>query len=113
MKSTLLVLLSASLSTLLMMGVAQAGGGSDSSGEGYHCYLFFEDLTSEPSRFAQAMMNEEDVVELIKKRNEYLDKYLFGEGMVLTGQKGNISLLACSRAGENCEICTDGEIIPF
>ncbi len=67
-------------------GTALAGGSADSSGDGFHCYLFFED----GGFFAQAMMNDEFPEEVVKKRDEFIEKYTIDEGLTLTAEIGNL-----------------------
>ena len=57
--------------------VALAGGASDTSGDGFHCYLFFSLPDGE---FAQAMVNDSDPDEVIKKVDEFIEKYEGDEG---------------------------------
>ena len=71
-----------------LAGTALAGGGSDTSGDGFHCYLFFED----GGFFAQAMMNDSSQDEVIKKRDEFIEKYTIDEGLTLTAEIGNLDL---------------------
>ncbi len=80
------------LATTLAASSALAGGASDSSGEGSHCYLFF----SFPNgRFAQAMVNDSKPAEVIKKTEEFLAKYE-GEGGTLELAIGNIAGTVCA-----------------
>ena len=67
---------------------ALAGGGSDTTGEGFHCYAFFT-FDDDPDKFVQAMINEEfaDVAE--EKINEVLDKYE-DEGATVAFLVGNV-----------------------
>ena len=74
-------------------GVAQAGGGSDTSGEGFHCYSFFE---LPDGSFAQVMVNDSDPDEVIKKVDEAIAKYEEEEGGNLVLSAGNIAGTGCS-----------------
>ena len=69
------------------MSTARAGGSSDTSGHGFHCYLFFE-LPDEA--FAQAMMNDSDADEVLKKADEFIEKYEDNEGGILAASIGNV-----------------------
>ena len=64
-----------------------AGGSSDSSGEGYHCYLFFE---FDDGTFAQVMANDSKDDEVLKKVDEFIYKYGYEEGGTLVLSVGNI-----------------------
>ena len=68
---------------------ALAGGSSDSSGMGTHCYLFFTGYGLAEGEFAQAMINDEDPDEVIKKIEEFLAKWASQE-FALTGDHGNV-----------------------
>ncbi len=52
---------------------ALAGGGSESTGEGFHCYLFF---TLPDQKFAQVMINDSDKAVVEEKVVEATVKYL-------------------------------------
>ena len=80
----------------LMVGIAMsmgtsgavAGGMSDSSGEGVHCYLYFTgnsipDELDTIGLFAQVMINDVDDTEVDKKIGEAVSK-LVNEGFELT-----------------------------
>ena len=90
MKKIFLALLISSLTTLFGSGSVLAGGTSDTSGEGYHCYMFFQEDSDDSEKFAQVMINDDKRREVHKKRNEFLDKYENDEDMVLTFQIGNV-----------------------
>ena len=70
-----------------------AGGSSDTSGDGYHCYLFFSLPDGE---FAQAIVNDSDPDEVIKKAEEFMEKYEDGEGMEYVTAVGNIEDSVCA-----------------
>ena len=80
--------------------VALAGGTSDTSGEGFHCYQFF---TLPGGQFAQAMTNDSDSSVVVQKLTEFLDKYVVAEGGTLTAAAGNVDecVFTCE---EQCEI---------
>ena len=78
--------IAAGISTVL------AGGSSDSSGEGFHCYLFF---TLPDGKFAQAMVNDSDPDEVIKKVEELIEKYAGDEEGTLDLSVGNIEDTLC------------------
>ncbi len=81
-------------------GGALAGGGSDTTGEGLHCYLFFDSFPGEPKKFAQAMVNEEDVGVIIEKIDEILFKYVDVEGAMLKLLTGNVEGVCPDRLSE-------------
>ena len=68
---------------------AQAGGSSDTSGDGFHCYLFFE-FPDNDNEFAQAMVNDSDRNEVLKKVDEFIDKYEGDEDGYLAQSIGNL-----------------------
>ena len=72
---------------------ALAGGSSDTSGDGFHCYLFFSLPKGE---FAQAMINDSKENEVIKKAEEFIDKYEGDEKGVLDLAIGNIDGTVCA-----------------
>ncbi len=74
------------------IGSVLAGGSSDSSGEGSHCYLFF---TLPDGKFTQAMVNDSDPDEVIKKAEELIEKYVGDEGGTLDLSVGNIEDTLC------------------
>ncbi len=67
---------------------ALAGGGSDTTGEGFHCYAFFT-FDADPDKFVQAMINEESADVAGEKINEILIKYA-DEGATLDLLVGNV-----------------------
>ena len=69
-----------------------AGGSSDTSGDGYHCYLFF---TLPDGTFAQFMANSSDPDEVVKKAQDSVDKYETDEG-------GELKFLILGNADEAC-----------
>ena len=69
-------------------GTAFAGGSSDSSGNGFHCYLFFSLPDGE---FAQAMVNDSLASEVTAKVDEFIDKYEVELGGVLDLATGNVA----------------------
>ena len=94
----------------LMLGLAMsigtspalAGGTSDSTGAGSHCYMFFFlDLTPGPDLFAQAMMNDTSPGVVIIKSNEMIEKYVTELGFVLTHDVGNVLHSYVDTAGTN------------
>ncbi len=101
-------------------GGALAGGGSDTTGEGLHCYLFFDSFPDEPDKFAQAMVNEQSVDVIIQKIDELLFKYEVAEGASLVLLTGNVPGVcgdacyapACTPEGGMCQFadpdCCDG-----
>ncbi len=95
------------------ISTALAGGSSDSSGDGFHCYLFFEDVDG---WFAQAMMNGDDSQEVLDSRNDFLVKYIDDEGLVLTAQIGNISgkgFPVCKQVNDpKCSCLGTGKRVP-
>jgi hypothetical protein len=78
--------------TVIGMGVALAGGSSDTSGDGFHCYLFF---SREDGKFAQAMANDSKPEEVLKKANEFIEKYELKEAYTLELSVGNIPGTVC------------------
>ena len=71
--------------------IAFAGGSSDTSGEGFHCYLFF----TFNGEFSQAMVNDSDPFEVIKKAEEFIAKYVDDEGGTLDLAVGNLEGTVC------------------
>ena len=72
---------------------ALAGGTSDSSGEGSHCYLFF---TLPEGKFAQAMVNDSEPDVVLEKVYELIEKYEGDEEGTLDLSVGNIEETLCS-----------------
>jgi len=64
--------------------------GPDTTGEGFHCYAFFDSFPDEPEKFAQAMVNEEDSLVIEEKIDEIIDKYTIDEGATLKLLTGNV-----------------------
>ena len=77
-------------------GTALAGGSSDASGDGFHCYLFF---SLPDGRFAQAMINDSIPEEVLMKAEECLAKYEDDEGGLLELAIGNIEDTLCASLG--------------
>ena len=69
------------------VGTALAGGSSDTSGEGDHCYLFF---TLPDGKFAQAMVNDSDPGVVLIKVDELIEKYEGDEEGTLALSIGSI-----------------------
>jgi hypothetical protein len=69
------------------ISTALAGGSSDTSGEGSHCYLFFE---LPDGKFAQAMVNDSEPDVVLYKVDELIEKYEDDEGGTLVLSIGNI-----------------------
>ena len=86
------------------IGTALAGGSSDTSGDGFHCYLFFSLGSGE---FAQAMVNDSDPNEVIYKVDEFIDKYVDSEGGELVLDVGNINGAVCA-PNDSLFVGTDG-----
>lgn len=103
MKKIFLALLISSLTVLFGSGSVLAGGTSDTSGEGYHCYMFFEDKAAHPKEFAQVMINDDKRREVHKKRIEFIEKYEDDEEMELTFQIGNVRDCSLFPEPEMCE----------
>ena len=87
MRKLLLALLVSGLAMAMSPGAAMAGGSSDSTGEAFHCYLFF-DLPDE--KFAQVMINDSEATVVVEKANEAIDKYELDELGILSIQTGNV-----------------------
>ena len=68
MKRLLLGLLISGLSVSVGTIGALAGGSADSTGEGFHCYLFFE--LADGESFAQVMINDSNSDVVVTKLNE-------------------------------------------
>ena len=79
----------AALVSAMFLGTsgAFAGGSSDTTGEGYHCYQFF----TLPKGFAQTMVNDEKPKEVQKKMDEFYEKYVDKEGGELSAVIGNVA----------------------
>ena len=77
------------------IGTALAGGSSDTSGDGYHCYLFF---SLPDGQFAQAMVNDSYSSEVMKKVDEFIEKYEYVEDGTLDLAIGNLE--GCQVEGE-------------
>ena len=73
--------------------VAVAGGSSDTSGDGFHCYLFFSLPGQE---FAQAMVNNSDRDEVVKKAEEFIEKYALEYGGQVDQILGNVRGSVCA-----------------
>ena len=74
-------------------GTALAGGSSDTSGDGYHCYLFF---SFDDEQFSQAMVNDSDPLEVLREVDEFIVKYVDEEGGLLDLAIGNIAGTVCA-----------------
>jgi hypothetical protein len=74
------------------IGTALAGGSSDTSGDGYHCYGFF---TLPGGTFAQFMANSSDPEELGDKAADAVAKY---EG----DEEGELKFLICGNSEYAC-----------
>ena len=84
-------LTAAAVLVLGFAGAAQAGGASDSSGDGFHCYMFFEkEQNGFGAPFAQVMINDSDDEEVEKKRTEAISKWVADFGLTLTAYVGNL-----------------------
>ena len=66
---------------------ALAGGTSDASGDGYHCYQFFE---LPDGNFAQVITNDSVEAVVTEKILEFLYKYEVSEGGKLKVSTGNL-----------------------
>ena len=104
MRKLLFALLVSAFAMSFGAGTALAGGASDSSGDGKHCYLFFVDQTGDSDWFAQAMINDD--AEVAKKACEFLQKYVGDEGFVLDLTAGNLGL------GAVREACRGTSVVP-
>ncbi len=93
------------------IGTALAGGSSDTSGDGYHCYLFF---SFPDGSFAQAMVNDSDPHEVHYKAEEFYTKYVDLELGTLKHAIGNIDYCA-PYAGADCQQserrCLNGQCV--
>ena len=99
MRRYLTVVMACAFATAIGVSAALAGGASDSSGEGSHCYLF---LSLPGGTFAQAMVNDSDPDEVLNKVWEFIDKYE-NEGGTLELAVGNIDDTVCApSAPEGC-----------
>ena len=106
MRRRCVIALTAAVFAIGVIGTALAGGSSDTSGDGFHCYLFFED----GGFFAQAMMNDTNQDEVIKKRDEFIAKYTIDEGLTLAAEIGNLDPGAgvCEAAAP---VCSEEDIL--
>ena len=104
MRKLLFALLVSAFAMSFGAGAALAGGASDSSGDGKHCYLFFVDL-NDTDWTAQAMMNGDDdddgdkPSDVAKKACEFIQKYVYDEGFNLEMTAGNLGLYEVQNAG--------------
>jgi hypothetical protein len=83
------------------IGTVFAGGSSDTSGEGYHCYLFF---TLPDGTFAQFMVNSSDILEIEIKVEDAENKYIDNED-------GDLSFILCGNAATVC-VATAADDVP-
>ncbi len=83
-------------------GTALAGGSSDTSGDGYHCYLFF-DLGGD--EFAQVMINDSDDFKVEEEVLKAIDKYEEEEGGILETSIGNLKKFALPDGRSVCGEC--------
>ena len=107
MRKLILALLVSGLAMSIGASGVFAGGASDTSGDGFHCYLFFE-LPDE--RFAQFMVNDSDAEVVFEKVAESFAKYagVGGEGGTLTVAAGDAGNCSCNLAPiEFPPICVD------
>lgn len=63
-----------------------AGGSSDTSGDGFHCYLFF---SLPEGQFAQVMVNDTDSAKVEEEVLKAIDKYVNVEGGTLEATTGS------------------------
>ncbi len=73
---------------------ALAGGASSTSGQGLHCYMFFDDCGKDNDEFAQAMINQDlgDKTEVMKIFGDFIIKYVEGDDKcVLAAAIGNVA----------------------
>ena len=89
MRKLLLALIVAGFAMPIGTNPALAGGASGSTGDGFHCYLFFVGFGGSDGLFAQAMMNDADQDEVKKVRDEFLTKAALDE-FALTFSVGNV-----------------------
>ena len=83
------------------VGTTLAGGSSDTSGDGYHCYGFF---ALPDGTFAQFMANASKEDELVDKVVDAFMKYLGDE-------EGEFKFLICGNADEACvATAAEGEV---
>jgi len=87
MTSYIIAIMSFVFAMMFGVNTALAGGASDSTGEGFHCYQFF---TLPDGKFAQAMTNDSDPAVVVEKFFEFNDKYVGKELGVLTVAVGNV-----------------------
>ncbi len=99
-----LIALTAFVLVIAGTGTTLAGGSSDASGDGFHCYLFFE---LPDRRFAQAMINDSIPEEVLMKAEECLVKYEIDEGGVLVQAIGNIAGSVCAPSQSEPKVCRD------
>ncbi len=99
MRKLLFALLVSAFAMSFGAGAALAGGASDSSGDGKHCYLYFEDDMDFSDWIAQAMVNDEKPAEVAKKACEFIQKYVRDEGFNLYLSAGNLDRNAVRYAG--------------
>lgn len=83
-----------------------AGGSSDTSGEGSHCYLLF---ALPDGTFAQCMISDTSEEVVLIKALEYLKKYIIEEEANLETAVGNIYDSFCAPIDQWCTV----EEIPF
>ena len=98
----LATLTAAAVLVLGFAGAAQAGGSSDTTGRGLHCYLFFDNGTI----FAQAMINQEEDTdgadEMTKKVGEMIAKYVTDLGFDHVLGVGNATDGECDCEFDDC-----------
>ena len=103
MRKLLIVLLVSGFPMAISTNAALAGGSSDTSGDGLHCYMFFDNVAT--GSFAQVMINQEDSddgrAEMRKKILEFLEKYIDDEGGMLVKVAGNFSVADCQCTGSD------------
>lgn len=92
MRRYIIALIVCGFAVAIAMSPAFAGGSLNTSSDGFHCYLFF---TLDDGKFAQVMVNNADPNEVLKKVNEFINKYVDMEGGVLTESVGNIEDSVC------------------
>ncbi|MCP4744731.1 MAG: hypothetical protein GY874_01120 [Desulfobacteraceae bacterium] len=87
------------------VGSAIAGGSSATSGDGFHCYLFFDLGDGE---FAQVMVNDSEPGKVEEEVLKAIDKYEQEEAGLLDMSIGNIDFglpdnrLVCAAAVNSC-----------
>jgi len=92
MRRYIIALIVCGFAVAIAMSPAFAGGSLNTSSDGVHCYLFF---TLDDGKFTQVMVNNADPNEVLKKVNEFINKYVDMEGGVLTESVGNIEDSVC------------------